>query len=536
MRRSDSTMTHEILVTIKEGLLRGNLEKTHNGYTYFSFIGIPYAKPVVGDLKFKAPQPPQPWEGILEANKENNQCIGKDFVHNSTVGDFDCLYLNTYTPQLPQQNVPLKPVMVWIHGGAFVSGSKDRIMYDPEYFMDKDVVVVAINYRLGALGFLSLKDPKLGVSGNAGLKDQVMAMKWVQRNIAAFGGDPNNVTLFGESAGGAAVSYQLLSPMSKGLFHKAIIQSGVATCSWAEGHTDLSKELMKAMGKTASSEAEILAILENATRDELINAQEKVPDIWKPCKQRYLSPTVETSTSEERFLPDSPINILKSGNYNKVPVIIGATSNEGLLMNIITMHLKDDIEPANDAEYAPYWLNVSHEKAVQVGKRIKDHYYTGKIPSDENKQCYYDYISDTYFLRAIFNFAKTLIETSNNDVYLYYFDQVTNLNQFKQLFNGANYEGACHGEDLLYMFKTAMSPAVDVNSKEYLGIQRLTTWLTNFAKCSNPNGLELNPLLGETWPAATENLEYLNIDNTTSVKTNFGKNVTEFWDSIEAEC
>lgn len=190
--------------------------------------------------------------------------------------------------------------MVWIHGGAFVSGSKDRIMYDPEYFMDKDVVVVAINYRLGALGndsttyqkllcnkkhqskfigFLSLKDPKLGVSGNAGLKDQVMAMKWVQRNIAAFGGDPNNVTLFGESAGGAAVSYQLLSPMSKGLFHKAIIQSGVATCSWAEGHTDLSKELIKAMGKTASSEAEILAILENATRDELINAQEKVPDV-----------------------------------------------------------------------------------------------------------------------------------------------------------------------------------------------------------------------------------------------------------------
>lgn len=531
-------MSSKVLVTIKQGTLRGNEETTHNNFKFFTFMGIPYAKPPVGKLKFKAPQPAQPWEGILNANQENNPSLSKDFFLNVTLGDFDCLYLNVYTPQLPQEkNATLKPVMVWIHGGGFVYGSKNRDFADPEYFMDKDVVVVAINYRLGALGFLSLKDPNLGVSGNAALKDQAMALKWVQENIAAFGGDPNNVTLFGLSAGGASVSYQLLSPMSKGLFHKAIIQSGVATCSWAEGNTDLAKELLIAFEKSATTEAEMLEIFESATKDELIAAQSKVPDVWKPCKQRYYCPTVETSTGEEHFLHDTPLNILKSGNYNKVPVILGCTSNEGLLMGLFGMGAKEDFLPRNDAEYVPYWLNLTGEKASQVGKRIKEHYYANQVPSDKNKDCYFDYIADSFFLTAINGFADQLIKTSNNKVYLYCFDAETELNQFKKLFDKSNqYKGVCHGDDTLYMFKTNMSPVIKEDSKENYAIQRHTTWWVNFAKYSNPNGLEPNPLLGVTWPEATKKMEYLHIDNTTKVKSNFGEQSTKFWNSIEAEC
>nr|CAD7574329.1 unnamed protein product [Timema californicum] len=204
-----------VTVTVKQGSLRGRKVISQPGSTYYSFQGIPYARPPVGYRRFKRPEPPDSWSGIRNALVEGSACIHIDSIFKRIQGEEDCLYLNVYTPKLPGGYTPLKPVMVWIHGGGFHEGSGNTTIFGPDYLVHADVVLVTLNYRLGVLGFLCLNDTD--VSGNNGLKDQVEALKWVQQNIAQFAGDPGNVTIFGESAGGACVHYHLLSPMSKGI-------------------------------------------------------------------------------------------------------------------------------------------------------------------------------------------------------------------------------------------------------------------------------------------------------------------------------
>lgn len=195
--------------------------ETGNGY---AFKGIPYATPPVGELRYTAPQPAPAWEGVLTTDAFGGSCIQPASTFGTEVSTEDCLYLNVYAPE----NADGLPVMVWIHGGAFETGSGDT--YDPAGLIDEGVVVVTINYRLGVLGFLS--HPALaaenddGYSGNWGFMDQQLALQWVQDNIANFGGNTDNVTIFGESAGGLSVMGHVVSPASEGLFHKAIVQSG----------------------------------------------------------------------------------------------------------------------------------------------------------------------------------------------------------------------------------------------------------------------------------------------------------------------
>lgn len=162
--------------------------------------------------------------------------------------------------------------MVFIHGGAFLTGSSDPSIYSPTLLMTEDIVFVSMNYRLGVLGFLRLEDTSLGVTGNAGMKDQVLALKWVQKNIRKFGGDPHNVTIFGESAGSAAVNYLILSPTSKGLFHKAILQSGCVLNPWPYLHPQ-SLDILKYLNINHTNEADILKSLMKIPVNELIEAQ-----------------------------------------------------------------------------------------------------------------------------------------------------------------------------------------------------------------------------------------------------------------------
>lgn len=168
--------------------------------------------------------------------------------------------------------------MVYIHGGAFMSGSASPTVQGAGILLIEDIVLVTMNYRLGALGFLSLEDPSLNVPGNAGLKDQTLALQWVQRNIKFFNGDPNNVTIFGTSAGAASVHYHMLSPASKGLFHKAILHSGVALNPWASGDPEVNT-FVKYLNKNPINDKELLDILENISVEELVTAQNKYADV-----------------------------------------------------------------------------------------------------------------------------------------------------------------------------------------------------------------------------------------------------------------
>lgn len=205
-------------VSTTEGAVRGVAEAS-----YIAFRGIPYAAAPVGPLRFRPPEPlPPRHDQVLAAEDFGSACVQNGRLLGTGTGGEDCLFVNVFRPREPGTY----PVMVWIHGGAFELGAADR--YDPPALVEQGVVVVTLNYRLGVLGFLA--HPALtaegGASGDYGLLDQQAAMRWVVDNIAGFGGDPSNITLFGESAGGASVLAHLVSPTSEGLFHKAIVQSG----------------------------------------------------------------------------------------------------------------------------------------------------------------------------------------------------------------------------------------------------------------------------------------------------------------------
>src|SRR4029453_9296584 len=197
-----------------------------------SWKGIPFAAPPIGDLRWRAPRPAAPWTGVKEARAYANDCMQLPFPSDAaplgTPPAEDCLYLNVWAPEKPA--APKLPVMVWIHGRGFVNGGGSPAVYDGSEFARRGIVFVSFNYRLGRFGFFAhpglTKESPDGPLGNYGYLDQIAALQWVQRNIAAFGGDSKEVTLFGESAGGGSVNTLMISPLARGLFQKAICESG----------------------------------------------------------------------------------------------------------------------------------------------------------------------------------------------------------------------------------------------------------------------------------------------------------------------
>jgi carboxylesterase type B len=211
------------IVDTDEGRIEGVQLINRKGELYEAFRGIPFANPPLGELRFLPLEPKTPWTGVLECKSFGPMCMQEDTFGNGLNMSEDCLHLNVFTKNLPEvDGLPLVPVIAFIHGGGFESGS--AIEQDPLYLMERNLVVVTINYRLGAFGFMSLNTSE--VSGNQGLKDQTMALRWIQRNIKRFGGDPEKVTLAGLSAGGHAVTAHMASPMSNGLFRNVIAVSG----------------------------------------------------------------------------------------------------------------------------------------------------------------------------------------------------------------------------------------------------------------------------------------------------------------------
>lgn len=213
-----------VTVQIENGRVRGRRARTlFNNRLYYEFRGIPYARPPINELRFKPPQKPANWTGVLNAYNFGNQCVQTPFA-----GSEDCLFINVYTPNVsPTSKLP---VLLAIHGGAYIIGSGDEI--GPDFLLNQEnIIIVSFNYRLGPFGFLSMGTPEY--SGNMGLKDQLLAIKWTNENIHSFGGDKNKITLYGISAGSSSVHAHVLSPASRGLFHRAIMASGVIVNPWA---------------------------------------------------------------------------------------------------------------------------------------------------------------------------------------------------------------------------------------------------------------------------------------------------------------
>lgn len=203
------------------GPIQGHLKTSVLGRDYYSFKKIPYMKAPVGKLRFVDPQPPEQWTEPLDCTKEGPPFCNIFFTNQQYEGELSGVHINVYTNDINPRKP--YPVLVWIHGGGIFTGNATENFNGPDYFMQKDVILVTFQYRIGIFGFLSLDDPTLNIPGNAQFRDHIFALKWIQTNIGNFGGDKNNVTLFGESWGGGSACYHLISEKSKNLFHRAIL-------------------------------------------------------------------------------------------------------------------------------------------------------------------------------------------------------------------------------------------------------------------------------------------------------------------------
>lgn len=249
------------IIEIEVGKIEGTLMETRSGEKFHSFLRIPFAERPIGELRFRAPQPMRPWADVKNCTAYGPMCMQPDFWGKFPISE-DCLHLNVFTKSVDKQADP-RPVIVFIHGGGFETGS--AIEHGPEYLMERDVVLVTIQYRLGAFGFLALETSD--VPGNAGLKDQSLALKWVQMNIKHFGGDPTKVTIAGLSAGGYSATAHMLSPLSKGLFQNVIAVSGAL--AWQKklktNNFEEAKKLAKRINCPTENTNEMIQCFENVS-------------------------------------------------------------------------------------------------------------------------------------------------------------------------------------------------------------------------------------------------------------------------------
>ncbi|XP_063220688.1 esterase E4-like isoform X7 [Bacillus rossius redtenbacheri] len=529
-------------VEVAQGYLRGRkVTSEETGGVFYSFQGVPYARPPVGDLRFQAPREAQSWRGVRDATVEGSICPQYD--NGPIRGSEDCLFINVYTPKLPSaSNSTLLPVMVWIHGGSLIIGSGNSVNYGPDFLVSKNIVLVTLNYRLGILGFLGVTSSL--VSKNNGFKDQVAALKWVQTNIAQFGGDKARVTIFGQSSGAASVDYLMLSPAAKGLFHGVIALSGNAIDRWTYAEPNLSRErallLGRVLGLTTNDEDELARFLKAASVEQLVSSQLGAlteEDLLRSVNIPF-QPTKEDSLhdSSHIFLPDSPVNILKSGEYQHVPYITGFTSAEikmDYTAYLYNTSLWEELSRKMEQFVPPdLGLPLGSSKSLELAAEIKNMYFGEGAPTANNIQDLIELASDVFYVEGARRSVRHQVNTSSAPVYVYQFSYVGNLSLSEFCDYGYPYRGAAHTDDLGYVFRMSRVTA-EPGARDEAARDLMTTLWTRFAATGNPTeGLNVS------WnPFTFYSQAYLDIDAELSTRDlrKLRPKKFAFWDGLYAD-
>ncbi|XP_035456387.2 juvenile hormone esterase [Spodoptera frugiperda] len=518
-------------VQVSQGILKGKVAETVFGKKYYSFEGIPYAKPPVGELRFRDPQEPEHWNGTLDATRPGNKCCQLNPYTQTTIeGSEDCLYLNVYTPSLPGERIENLPVMFFVHGGRFIFGYGDY--YKPDYFLEHDVVLVTINYRLNILGFLCLNIPE--VPGNAGLKDTVFALRWVRNNIEHFNGDFNNVTVFGESAGAGAVASYMTSNMPNGLYHKVIAQSGNSIADIYmidDDPVEKARRIAENLDQNFDDERSLYEFLVQVPIQDLIVAF-SIAEIGRPPSviNAYLLPVVEQPfPGVERFFDEFPRIDFPLHHFKKVPVMTGMNSHEGALF------LQKDGDGFVDFEKDYYYfipkflrLRKGDERCAEIEKKIRKFYFDGREVTQSLKEQYINMVSDTFFQFPIMLWPDILAK-SDSEVYMYKFQYSGNLNT--RVMKALGIPGASHGDMIQYQFYRE-SKHEKANESDMKIIRMLAAAWCSFAKDGHPTWPDQEV---EWLPYTTKGKHVLVIDKNIECVRNPDLDRLRFWKSVTGD-
>lgn len=437
-----------------------------------AFKGVPYAAPPIGDLRWRAPQPAATWTGMRAANEYAHDCMQKPFPSDAaplgTPPDEDCLYVNVWTPAV-RQSGPL-PVMVWIHGGGFVNGGSSPAVYDGSHFARRGVVFVSFNHRLGRFGFFAhpalKKENPAGPLGNYGFLDQIAALRWVQRNVAAFGGDPGNVTLFGESAGGGSVNTLMISPLAKGLFHKAIVESGGGR---ARGIMPMRHISERGPAGEPSGEAIGVAFAEKAgvkgDDAEALAALRKLPATALVAGMNLINQQPDTYAGpmiDGQIVPEEVEPAFRAGRQARIPFLIGANDRE-----FGVMPLPPD---RTDALFAAF--GAERDKALRAydpeGKGDKSEMGIGLI-------------SDQAMVEPARLLAR-LTAAAGQPTWVYRFSYVASSLRGKV-------RGALHATEIPFVFATVRAKYESATTPEdEAAAEAMNAYWVAFARKGDPNG------------------------------------------------
>jgi len=515
----------EITVKGEKGAIKGVRIDHDFGQYFYAFRGIRYAKAPVGKLRFKNPVEVEPYEEEFDATDDGNVCPQYDIGSGGPAGDEDCLNLNVYTPKTDGKK---RAVMVYIHGGAFIMGGGASYFFGPNYLLENDVVLVTFNYRLGALGFLATNDK--AAAGNMGIHDQIMVLKWVQKNIEKFGGDAGKVTIFGEDAGAASVTILAMSPFANGLFHGAITLSGNALCDqyMQNDPNEAAVELANRLECSSEKGEDIVNCLSRQTQQDIIKASNSMAMFFS--FPRWFAPNVDG-----QLLPDTPENLLVQGKFAKVPFVVGQTKDEGAFFYRLTLN------SFNNGQYDDNFIDHKlprilpvisnyNTKLYPITRQVRKKYFVNVDleNEDEFRPKYVEFLTDLMYTRCTDRFAK-LLANHSVPVYQYLFDyrgqySIVNL-QGEQVDMGV-----AHGDDLQYIFSDIWGEDLSMSPTDTKFTRNIfTPMLTNFAKTSVPTPTITDDLNVAWTPLMPTQNNVFRIGDKLSVDVDYKQDVLKFW-------